>query len=312
MAKSTSGKNRLKVVRPSKGMPTERCRRARGSLIIIGGHEDKKGDKLILREVARRVGSGKLVVATLASELAGELWMEYRRIFRGLGVRHIEHLGPIEREEVITRPQLKVLEGATAVFFTGGHQLRITTRLGGSLLSEIIQEIYERGGLIAGTSAGASVIGESMPVYGDGMPRHGIRGMSMLAPGLGLLKDVIIDQHFAERGRLGRLLGALAQNPRLLGLGIDEDTAVIVEQERMFSVIGSGAVHVADGFEITYTNIAEDDPDRALSVFDVRLHLMSQGDKFDLQTRRPSPHPVEPAEEKPQEEAARRKEKRTA
>jgi cyanophycinase len=298
MAKSTNTTSKPKAVRPSKGTTTERCDPARGTLIIIGGHEDKEGEKVILREVARRVGSGKLVVATLASEVAQEMWQEYRRVFRSLGALHIHHLGPIEREEVISARQVKVLEGAKAVFFTGGHQLRITTRIGGSLLSDMIREIYEGGGIIAGTSAGASMMGEFMPVYGEGLPRHGIRGMSMLAPGLGLLRDVIIDQHFAERGRLGRILGAIALNPRLLGLGIDEDTAVVVEKERAFNVIGSGAVHVADGLEVTYSNVAEDDPDRALSIFDVRLHLLSRGDAFDLESRRPTPHAAEPEVEK--------------
>jgi cyanophycinase len=298
MVRSTNTKSKPKAVRPSKGTPTERCKPARGTLIIIGGHEDKEGEKVILREVARRVGSGKLVVATLASEVAEEVQKEYRRVFRGLGVRHIHHLGPIERDEANSERHVKVLEGATAVFFTGGHQLRITARLEGSLLSEMIREIYEDGGLIAGTSAGASMMGELMPVYGEGLPRHGIRGMSMLAPGFGLLRDVIIDQHFAERGRIGRILGALALNPRLLGLGIDEDTAVVVEQERTLAVIGSGAVHVGDGLDVSYTNVADDDPDRALSVFDVRLHLLSSGDRFDLEARRPTPHAAEPVAEK--------------
>jgi cyanophycinase len=304
MARNTSTTNKPEAVRPSKNTTTERCKPARGTLIIIGGHEDKEGDKVILREVARRVGSGKLVVVTLASEAAEEVWKEYQRVFRGLGVHHLFQLGPIERDEVISARQAKVLEDATGLFFTGGHQLRITSRLGGSLLSEKIREIYESGGVIAGTSAGASMMGEIMPVYGTGLPRHGIKGMSMLAPGFGLLRDVLIDQHFAERGRLGRILGALALNPRLLGLGIDEDTAVVVERERKFCVIGSGAVHVADGFEISYSNVAEDDPERAMSVFDVRLHLLSRGDTFDLEARRPGAHEAEPKVEKAQEAGA--------
>jgi cyanophycinase len=290
MAKNTNSTSKSKPVRPAKGTSTERRNHARGSLIIIGGHEDKTGEKIILREIANRVGSGKLVVATLASDVAEELWKEYQRLFRGLGVQHIYHLRPIEREEVIEARHLKVLEDAMGVFFTGGNQLRITALLGGSVFSETIREIYEGGGLIAGTSAGASMMGEIMPVYGSGLPRHGIQGMSMLAPGLGLLRNSIIDQHFAERGRLGRILGALALNPGLLGLGIDEDTAVVVEQERRFTVIGSGAVHVATGFEISYSNVTDDDPESALSLFNVRLHLLSKGDKFDLETRQATPH----------------------
>jgi cyanophycinase len=108
-----------------------------------------------------------------------------------------------------------------------------------------------------------------------------------MAPGLGLIKDVIIDQHFAQRGRMGRLLGAISQNPRLLGIGIDEDTAIVVESRREFHVIGQGAVYVVDGEGVTYSNIAEEREDRPLSIYDVKLHVLSHGDVFDLGKRRP-------------------------
>ena len=109
-----------------------------------------------------------------------------------------------------------------------------------------------------------------------------------MAPGLGLVRGVIIDQHFAERGRIGRLLGAVAQNPRVLGIGIDEDTAVVMQGEH-FLVIGSGAVYVADGSTISHSNIAEASVDDPLSLYDVRLHVLSAGDTFDLSSRRPLP-----------------------
>jgi cyanophycinase len=285
-----------KESRPTKGSPAKRTGLARGTLIIIGGREDKKGEMLVLREVARRVGSGKLVVATLASDVAGELWEEYKKVFRRLGVKHMAHLQIETREQVLQEPRLDVVEGADVIFFTGGAQIKITTQLGGTLLCERIQELYENGGTIAGTSAGASVMSETMLVSGNSDETHKVGASLLMAPGLGLLKDVIIDQHFAERGRMGRLLGAVAQNPRLLGLGIDEDTSIVVERARRFRVVGSGAVYVADGFGVTFTNLADEATDRAMSVFDVKLHVLSQGDTFDLESRRPAAHPAEKVE----------------
>jgi cyanophycinase len=149
-----------------------------------------------------------------------------------------------------------------------------------------IREIYEAGGVIAGTSAGASAMSDTMLVRGSGDESYRIGDVDM-APGLGLLPNVIIDQHFAERGRMGRLLGAVAQNPRVLGIGIDENTAIVVEDEASFSVLGAGAVYVVDGSGITYSNIVEEKNDRPLSLYDVRLHVLSSGDNFDLRERRP-------------------------
>jgi cyanophycinase len=193
---------------------------------------------------------------------------------------------------------LSVLEGAGAVFFTGGDQLRITSRIGGAPVCERIREIFSRGGVIAGTSAGASAVSETMLVSAPSSESHKVDSLQM-APGLGFLRGVIIDQHFAERGRLGRLVGAVAQNPRLLGIGIDEDTAVVAEAQH-FRVIGAGAVYVIDGMRESYTNVSEEEPGEVMSVFDLRLHILSGGDHFDLQSRRPSsPRSKGPAKQCP-------------
>jgi cyanophycinase len=134
-------------------------------------------------------------------------------------------------------------------------------------------------------------------VGGNGEETHRIGGSLKLAPGLGFIRGIIVDQHFAERGRIGRLLGAVTQNPRILGMGIDENTAVIVERDRKFSVIGEGGVTVLDAGGSTYSNITDEESDRALSVYDVKLHILSQGDFFDCETRRPTPRPAEIIEE---------------
>jgi cyanophycinase len=260
---------------------------AKGTLIIIGGHEDKDGDALILKAVAERAKGGKLVVATLATREPEEMFRDYHKAFTALGVEHIEHLNVSDREALLRNPPLDLIDDASVVFFTGGGQLRITTQFGGTPICERIQQFYEEGGTIAGTSAGASVMSDTMLVSGDADSSHRVGANLMMAPGLGYLKDVIIDQHFAERGRIGRLLGAVAQNPRLLGLGLDENTAIVVEQARRFKVVGEGATYVVDGKGVTSTNISEADKDRTLSIFNVRLHLLSQGDEFDLLSREP-------------------------
>jgi cyanophycinase len=262
-----------------------------GSLLIIGGHEDKEGEKSILRFLAEKVGkAGKIVVATVASGEPEESFKDYERVFRGLGIRHVHHLAIESREEAQLESRVNVLKDADCVFFTGGDQLKITSQIGDTPIYTRVNEIYGSGGIIAGTSAGASVMTETMMVAGAGDESHRIGAHLRLAPGFGLFPDAIVDQHFAERGRIGRLLGAIALNPRMLGLGIDEDSAILVHRGR-FRVIGSGAVYVVDGSKVTFSNINEADPDVPLCIYGVRLHVLNQSDRFDLKKRRPHYHP---------------------
>ncbi|WP_437753960.1 cyanophycinase [Sorangium sp. So ce1389] len=258
-----------------------------GALVLIGGHEDKEGEREILREVVSRAAGRPIVVATLASEVAGELWDEYERVFRALGAGDVRHLDIAQRDQAREARWLETLDGAGCVFFTGGDQLKITSKLGGSRLADAICAVYRRGGTIAGTSAGASVMSETMLVGGAGEESAKVRGAVRMAPGLGLVRDILVDQHFAQRGRLGRLLGAVAHNPRLLGVGIDEDTAAVIEPDRRLCALGTGAVYVVDGRKLSHTNIGEEEGDRVLSLFDVRLHVLGAGDSFDLETGRP-------------------------
>lgn len=282
-------------------MAAKKKEKKAGTLIIIGGHE-KDGDKKILQAVADRVGSGKLVVCTVATAEPDESFAEYRKIFKDLGVKRVEQLDIRIREEGYTEEVVSVLDNATVVFFTGGDQLKITSQLGDSRVYQRIEEIFHSGGTIAGTSAGASVMSETMLISGNGEESHKLDSVLGMAPGLALIHDVVIDQHFAERGRLGRLLAAITQNPRTLGLGIDENTAVIVTDGDRFEVLGAGAAYVLDGGKISYSNLAEgkEEMDRTLSVFDVKLHMLSEGNQFDLRDRRPAmpPKPEEQAEKK--------------
>ncbi|MFL6195852.1 MAG: cyanophycinase [Thermoanaerobaculia bacterium] len=280
------------------------AKNGQGRLIIIGGAEKKDPERKILKEVARQAEGGKLVVATIATEDPDEVWEEYRKIFQEeLGVKKLEHLDVRIREEATTEERVRIVEDAKVIFFTGGDQLKITSQLGDSAVYQTIEKLYrEAGATVAGTSAGASVMSETMLVSGAAEESHQIGKLMAMAPGLGLIQDVIVDQHFAERGRLGRLLGAVAQNPKHMGMGIDENTAVIVHGEERLEVIGEGAVYLLDGSEATYSNLAERDEDqeKVLSLFDVKLHLLSEGTQFDLKERRPEVPP------KPEEIAAAR------
>lgn len=256
------------------------------TLVIIGGREDKEGDRVILAEVARRVESGKLVVTTVASHHPEGYFERYREVFEGLGLEELVELPIEERADASDSALLTTLDGASGVFFTGGDQLRITSQIGDTPVEDRIRQIYEAGGVIAGTSAGASAMCETMLAAGRGNQSHRV-GDLKLAPGLGLISGVIVDQHFAERGRMGRLIGAVAQNPRLLGIGIDEDTAIVVEEGSTFWVLGSGAVYVVDAAGVSHSNITDSAEEVVLSIHDLRLHMLSQGDSFDLASRRP-------------------------
>ena len=273
------------------------------TLVIIGGKEDRTADKVILGEVARRVGSGKLVVSTVAMPTPPNgLFEEYEKAFRLLGVKHVFKLDIQAREEATRDSKVRILDDADAVFFTGGDQVKITSQIGDTAIFNRVQEIYENGGLIAGTSAGAAVMSETMLVEGGDEESHVIGGAMRMAPGLGLIGGVIIDQHFMERGRLGRLMGAVAQNPKNLGIGIDEQTAIVVEKGNRFYVLGSGAVYVLDGSTVSYSNIAQESMKKTLSIHDVLIHVLSQGDQFDLTTRRPSQLTGRAAEKLPEKQ----------
>lgn len=257
-----------------------------GELIMIGGHEDKGPDPEILRLVAQRAEKGMLLVATLASSEAKAQWQEYRKIFGKLGVKKIEHLDIETRADSDGDARADLIRTARVIFFTGGDQLRITSSFGGSVLCDLMRERHARNGLvIAGTSAGASAMSETMLVTGNDDASHKVGDALRMAPGLGLTAHYVIDQHFAQRGRLSRLLGAVAQNPRLLGVGIDENTAILAREEKGFEVLGNGAVYVINGQSITFTNLSESQPEATISVHGVKLDVLGRGDRFDLAKR---------------------------
>ena len=257
-------------------------------LIIIGGAEDKKGDKKILQEVCAHIEkiSQLLVIVTVATEKPIEVGNEYSNLFHSMGIVNLSILHVQNREDALKIENVELIEKASLIFFTGGDQLRITSILGGTTLYSSMKRKYTEGCVFVGTSAGASVMSDTMIVKGldDESPK---KCTLKMAPGLGLIKGVIIDQHFAQRGRVGRLLVGVAENPEVLGIGIDEDTSIIVNSENILRVLGSGAVYIIDGSNISDTNVSEQYQDDTLSIFDVKMHVLKTGDKFDLKSRRP-------------------------
>jgi cyanophycinase len=259
----------------------------KGKLVVIGGAEDKKDKCEILKEVVDLAGGkgSKIVIVTAATKKPDEVGSTYENTFKKLGAENVSiaSVGSRKKEEI--EKSKEVLKDADCVFFTGGDQLRITSILGGSGIDKMIQEMHERGVLIVGTSAGASAMSQTMIVEGndDDSPR---KCTIKMAPGLGLLKNVIVDQHFAQRGRIGRLLAAIAQNPSYLGIGIDEDTAIVVEEDH-FKVIGNNAVTVVDGRWLTYSNVSESQPNEILALTNVLIHILPSGYRFDLRKWQP-------------------------
>jgi cyanophycinase len=257
----------------------------KAAVILIGGAEEKEANGAILGEVARRAREAPVAVCTAGSEIPDELYECYRAAFRQHGVKSVLHIRVPNRRGAEEPKLAQAVADAQTFFFTGGDQLLITSRIGGSLLWSAIQELYRKGGTVAGTSAGASALGQTMPLSMEA-DEHKIAAAWQLLPALGLLRGVIVDQHFAQRGRMGRLIAAVVENPRLLGLGIDENTALIWSRG-YFHVIGDGAVYVVDGRDVKESNLGGDRPHSAVSAFDLRLHVLSAGNRFDVESRRP-------------------------
>lgn len=259
--------------------------KAKGTLMIIGGAEDKKGECKILKAFVEAAGSinSKIAVLTTASEQqdAGNAYID---VFKKLGVKEMQILRVNTRVDAEADNIIETLENSTGIFFTGGDQLRITSILGGTRTFRQLHASYHKGTIIAGTSAGASAMTSVMIV--DGNSNDAARKCTLkMAPGLGLLEEVIIDQHFDQRGRIGRLLAGVSANPQILGIGIDEDTAILVHPDASFEVIGTNSVTIADGKAIESSNVSELKPDEILAISNIILHVLPQGYGYDMKSR---------------------------
>ncbi len=263
-----------------------------GTVIVIGGAEDKVRDRVILgRFVALAGGSdAKIAVIATASSFGMEAGDRYRSVFTELGAAEVMPLNAVTRMQANDEHSARIVSESSGIFMTGGNQLRLSSMLGGTRLAEAIMGRFTDGAVVAGTSAGASAISSHMIAFGasGATPKH---RMAQIAAGLGLLPGVIVDQHFQQRNRLGRLLSLIAQNPSLLGLGVDEDTAGVVGPDQVMEVIGRGSITVVDG-AASETDAWEIRGHRPLMISGVVLHSLPDGYRFDLRrrTRVVAPH----------------------
>lgn len=256
-----------------------------GQLVIIGGAEDKEGDCKILREFLRRAGSmeARIAVMTVATGLPGEVGAQYVDIFKRLGVGEVNVVDTERREDGEDSRALELINNATGVFFTGGNQARITDLLKGTEVDKLLHKRFSQGLVIAGTSAGAAMMPDMMIVEGEPETNPRVDAVRM-EPGMGFMPNVAIDQHFAQRGRLGRLIAALVQQPVVLGFGIDENTAIAVDGNQI-EVIGDGSITVIDVSNIDHCNLNELLKDEPVALAGARLHILPHGYRFDLEKR---------------------------
>ena len=251
----------------------------------IGGAEDKLGRMTILREVTRLAGGplGKIVVISTASSLGDEITHAYLQLFAGLGVEDVVGIRPESRLQAQDPALCAAVDRATAVFMTGGNQTKLATVVVGTALGAAIRAAHRRGAVVAGTSAGASICSEHMVSFGSGGSTPKFR-VGQVSQGLGLLTGVIVDQHFTQRNRFGRLLALVAANPGQLGVGIDEDTAAIVSASGLLEVKGRGVVTIIDGLGVITTAYTATGS-QPLMMSGLTLHTLPRGAVFDLNAR---------------------------
>ena len=261
----------------------------RGWIVPIGGAEQKEHDPRILTRFVRLCGGTEadIVVIPTASRLE-ETGARYEKIFNDIGVARVASLGFSTRADCDREDWLERIAYATGVFFTGGNQLRLSTILGGTRAAKMIRQCNAAGVTVGGTSAGASILSDHMIAFGaeGSSPRaDSVR----LAPGLGLTNRFIIDQHFRQRDRLGRLVSALAYNPFPVGIGLDEDTAAFIGPDNTLEVEGSGAVTVVDADDTEFSSMAQADESDPVCLIGLRVHILVAGATFNLHTRKASP-----------------------
>ena len=258
-----------------------------GPLVIIGGAEDKRGECKILRSFLELGGGShaRVLVITVATELPIEVGQDYIEVFTKLDAEDVRTFDVSNREAANRDSAVQMIRDATCIFFTGGDQLRITKLLGGTRVDAALHDANANGTPLAGTSAGASMMSSTMIVDGESETNPRISIVNM-APGMEFLDGVVVDQHFAQRGRLGRLLSAVAQYPHHLGLGIDENTAVIVK-DGVLRVLGQGAVSIVDAGRLIHSNLDTVRADESLALCGVRLHMLPEGYGFHLRKRQP-------------------------
>ena len=266
-----------------------------GHLLVIGGAEDKYNERRILKKFLSLAGEDKaeVLIVPIASDFPEFAADVYTQAFRNLGVANPRVLRATSRQDVVQADVDRLLDGLTGVFITGGDQMRLVSLLGGTEFADKLRRLVRDTDLVlAGTSAGAAGMSTSMIVRGESTS-HPHKSSVRLSPGLGFLKNIIIDQHFTERGRISRLITAVSYNPYNLGIGIDENTAIILNAEGILEVFGQGSATIVDGSQITFNEIAEVADHEAFSICGVQLHVLRDGLIYDFNDR----HPLQPPNE---------------
>ncbi len=261
----------------------------RGWIIPIGGAEDKESRRRILKRFVQLCGGrdARIAIIPTASKLA-ETGPRYEELFGRLEAGYAKSIDFQTRQDGEREDYLREIEQASGVFFTGGNQLRLSTILGGTSAARLIRSRNAHGVHVAGTSAGASILSEHMIAFGKegSSPRA---GSVRLAPGLGLTNRFIIDQHFRQRDRLGRLTAALAFNPFAIGIGLDEDTAAFIGPDNTMEVEGSGGITVVDASGLQFSSMADVRQTEAVCLIGLTVHVLTAGATFNLHTRQASP-----------------------
>lgn len=257
------------------------------AIMVIGGAEDKVHGREILHSFFNRSGAtdARIAIIPSASREPAIIGDRYRSIFEEMGAKGIEILDIRDREQCDDPLLQSYVENCTGVFMTGGDQLRLCGLLADTPLMKTVRDRAQRGHItLAGTSAGAAVMGHHM-IAGGGSGESPNRSLVDMTTGLGIIPEVIVDQHFHNRNRMARLMSAVAAHPDRLGIGIDEDTCAVFEGDGLLQVIGKGCVTILDPAEMSFTNHSHIGATDPISMGNLRLHLLSHGDRFDLRKR---------------------------
>lgn len=258
-----------------------------GTLVAVGGNEDKNAELEVLSTILQLPDGGSNIVEIIptASRIPQEAAGQYIEPFQKLGCKTVNIMDIKSREDAQNPEFVQRILEADVVFFTGGDQLRLTNMLGGSAVFQTLVGHYQRGGVIAGTSAGAAVMSQAM-IYQGKAGAAMRKGTVQMTPGLGLIRNAVVDSHFTQRGRFSRLLEVVTSNPGVIGLGLDEDSGIIVRQGNLVEAIGSGIVVVVDGHEMRYSNITQVGMGSAIAEEGVLVHSLTKGHGYHLEERR--------------------------
>ena len=274
----------------------------KGTLISVGGAEDKGTDLElgiiarnnlnffeigILKNIVKEINNNeaRIEIITTASQIPDEVGENYLDAFGKLGCKNVGHMKIRNREDAMQPEYLERLKACDAIMFSGGNQLRLTSIFGGTDFLDLLHHRYENEKfIIAGTSAGAMAMSNTMIYQGNASNAH-LKGEVKITTGLAFIKDVIIDSHFNKRGRFSRLAQAVAANPSAIGIGLGEDTGVIIRNGCEMEAIGSGAVVIIDGRNIKHNNIADIEEGAPISVENMIVHIMEKGNCFNSKTR---------------------------